>query len=385
MSHVKIDDLFERIEKEEMLDSSWEEMDTDAWTDEKKERVLNKIYRKMQAEEAKSLELESEKESKVQQPLELESEKESKVQQKLNSEEKLKLGKRIKKRRLAFLLAAVLTFSILTAFAWENEWDILLGQYVGLEPEAAVQVAGGSISIEESDTQSGMTVTAVSAIGDQNSQYIRIDTDYPCDLVAQDGTEQACYLFDKISILIHDRKSDSGVTKSFASVMMPFNNEGKLSFWLELVNCSGINRDYITVNVQDLYGLTTDGEYEQDQLLVEGCWTLEWKNYYHVDSRKYYPLKNVGDEEFDCLLTSVEITPISIRLHGYGYSRENQDFSVEKIVMEDGTVYELDSENGGSVSNNFERESYVTIRQIGEVLDPKQVRSVFVRGQEIIF
>ena len=371
MSHVKIDDLFERIEKEEMLDSSWEEMDTDAWTDEKKERVLNKIYRKMQAEEAKSLELESEKESKV--------------QQKLNSEEKLKLGKRIKKRRLAFLLAAVLTFSILTAFAWENEWDILLGQYVGLEPEAAVQVAGGSISIEESDTQSGMTVTAVSAIGDQNSQYIRIDTDYPCDLVAQDGTEQACYLFDKISILIHDRKSDSGVTKSFASVMMPFNNEGKLSFWLELVNCSGINRDYITVNVQDLYGLTTDGEYEQDQLLVEGCWTLEWKNYYHVDSRKYYPLKNVGDEEFDCLLTSVEITPISIRLHGYGYSRENQDFSVEKIVMEDGTVYELDSENGGSVSNNFERESYVTIRQIGEVLDPKQVRSVFVRGQEIIF
>ena len=385
MSHVKIDDLFERIEKEEMLDSSWEEMDTDAWTDEKKERVLNKIYRKMQAEEAKSLELESEKESKVQQPLELESEKESKVQQKLNSEEKLKLGKRIKKRRLAFLLAAVLTFSILTAFAWENEWDILLGQYVGLEPEAAVQVAGGSISIEESDTQSGMTVTAVSAIGDQNSQYIRIDTDYPCDLVAQDGTEQACYLFDKISILIHDRKSDSGVTKSFASVMMPFNNEGKLSFWLELVNCSGINRDYITVNVQDLYGLTTDGEYEQDQLLVEGSWTLEWKNYYRVDSRKYYPLKNVGDEEFDCLLTSVEITPISIRLHGYGYSRENQDFSVEKIVMEDGTVYELDSENGGSVSNNFERESYVTIRQIGEVLDPKQVRSVFVRGQEIIF
>ena len=371
MSHVKIDDLFERIEEDEMLDSSWEEMDTGAWTDEKKERVLNKIYRKMQAEEAKSLELESEKESKV--------------QQKLNSEEKLKLGKRIKKRRLAFLLAAVLTFSILTAFAWENEWDILLGQYVGLEPEAAVQVAGGSISIEESDTQSGMTVTAVSAIGDQNSQYIRIDTDYPCDLVAQDGTEQACYLFDKSSILIHDRKSDSGVTKSFASVMMPFNNEGKLSFWLELVNCSGINRDYITVNVQDLYGLTTDGEYEQDQLLVEGCWTLEWKNYYHVDSRKYYPLKNVGDEEFDCLLTSVEITPISIRLHGYGYSRENQDFSVEKIVMEDGTVYELDSENGGSVSNNFERESYVTIRQIGEVLDPKQVRSVFVRGQEIIF
>lgn len=369
MSHVKIDDLFERIEKEEMLDSSWEEMDTDAWTDEKKERVLNKIYRKMQAEEAKSLE----------------PEKESKVQQKLNSEEKLKPGKRIKKRRLAFLLAAVLTFSILTAFAWENEWDILLGQYVGLEPEAAVQVAGGSISIEESDTQSGMTVTAVSAIGDQNSQYIRIDTDYPCDLVAQDGTEQACYLFDKSSILIHDRKSDSGVTKSFASVMMPFNNEGKLSFWLELVNCSGINRDYITVNIQDLYGLTTDGEYEQDQLLVEGSWTLEWKNYYRVDSRKYYPLKNVGDEEFDCLLTSVEITPISIRLHGYGYSRENQDFSVEKIVMEDGTVYELDSENGGGVSNNFERESYVTIRQIGEVLNPKQVRSVFVRGQEIIF
>ena len=385
MSHVKIDDLFERIEEDEMLDSSWEEMDTGAWTDEKKERVLNKIYRKMQAEEAKSLELESEKESKVQQPLELESEKESKVQQKLNSEEKLKLGKRIKKRRLAFLLAAVLTFSILTAFAWENEWDILLGQYVGLEPEAAVQVAGGSISIEESDTQSGMTVTAVSAIGDQNNQYIRIDTDYPCDLIAQDGTGQACYLFDKSSILIHDRKSDSGVTKSFASVMMPFNNEGKLSFWLELVNCSGINRDYITVNVQDLYGLTTDGEYEQDQLLVEGCWTLEWKNYYRVDSRKYYPLKNVGDEEFDCLLTSVEITPISIRLHGYGYSRENQDFSVEKIVMEDGTVYELDSENGGGVSNNFERESYVTIRQIGEVLNPKQVRSVFVRGQEIIF
>lgn len=287
-----------------------------------------------------------------------------------------------KMRRRILLLVAVLLLGTMTVQAAEKlEWDIYLEQSLGLDEEAKVQLEDGYTVIDESDTSQGIELRAVTAIGDKYSMYIRFDTNF----LLPEGSEEAYYQFDNVDITVSSGKNDL-LTKSHGATWYPYNNEGYLGMWLEITDCEDINRSYMNIAVSDLYKLSEDGEYSQEQLIAEGDWNISWKNNYKSNGKTYWRLKKVDTVQMDYIVTSIEVTPITVFVKGIELSREEKLTSpmiqIEKVIMKDGTVYEISGCSGGN-SNNIWLDSYATIRELGETINPEEVESIIVDGVTI--
>lgn len=127
---------------------------------------------------------------------------------------------RQRKRKLhLFLAAAVMVLALgITAFATvHNEWDIALVQFMGIQDSSTLQLESGEVQMnipanyQVNDSTatpiltSPIQMTVVSSIGDKNSAYIHIKTNYE---LPKDYSEEADYI---VADFILNEESSSGM------------------------------------------------------------------------------------------------------------------------------------------------------------------------------
>ena len=272
-----------------------------------------------------------------------------------------------KGRRLAVLVAAAVMMFGMVAFAKENDWDVEMAEMLGLSG-VMEKLDGGYVRIDESDRQGDIEVVAVQSIGDQNSQWIQFDTDIPWT-VGEDGY----YMFDDCDFQFTKK---SGYVIPGGSEFYSFNNDGKVSFMLYAVGVEKINRANVTVRLSRLYEYETlDAE---GNLLNDGCWSMEWTNFYAPNTITKYPSAKADD----FWIQKIEITPISMYVEAFApYSQAARELMVEQIKLKDGSVVCCMDQVGG-VSNNMFYERFVVYEDWDSV-DLEEIASVTINGKEI--
>jgi len=300
---------------------------------------------------------------------------------------KMKFSKR---KFVALLLAATFLMGVTVYAAEKNEWDIAIVNYMGISNANTVQLADGVVEIGASALSNGVTMKAVTSVGDKNSAYIRIDTDYK--LPDTFNEEKDYILTNGWNTTIN--KSITELDTDHGGSLMYFNNNGFLSFMMCISNCDGINRKNVKVSFSDLYiyhDLHSQEEDEVDHgtLLFSGEWVLSWKYNYRSNVNTYYPIKKVVSNGDACLVTKLEISPITIRAEAVKNPAkgrtETSQLLITKITMKDGSVIEFDplSTSGGCENNTFV-EGYRDVMEIGEAIDPSKVYSITIGDTEII-
>jgi archaellum component FlaF (FlaF/FlaG flagellin family) len=302
----------------------------------------------------------------------------------------IKIKRMTKKRFVAVLLAATLLFGMTAYGAEKNEWDIAIVNYMGINNADTAQLEGGEVEIGASDSSNGVTFQAVTSVGDKNSTYIRIDTDYRLPVSFNQKTDYI--LPENYTINIKGKPyqpvADYGATFGY------YDNNGMLSFMMLISNCDGINKKKITISMSDLYLYHDLNANEKDKvaeksLVCKGEWTLSWKYYYRSNVKTYYPIRLVESSGNTCLVTKLEISPISIRAQGvknpHEGSTERSLLLIDKITMKDGSVIEFDpnSTSGGCKNNTF-LNGYRDVLEMHRAITPSEVHSVTIGDTEIV-
>lgn len=302
-----------------------------------------------------------------------------------------------RKKWLTLALAAVLLFAlgITTIAAVKNEWDIQLIHFMGISNADTLQLEGGEVQINKTATytressvedaifpENPIQIKAISSIGDKNSAYIRIETDY--ELPSSYNEETDYILSDNCDITIDPLESGYG------SVYTSFVEDGKLGFLISLSNCEKLNRCEITIQFTDfyLYHDLNDNETEAErELLFPGTWTLNWKFNYRSNIQTYRMFESIESNGVTYYLTKVEISPISVRLEAFRMPQDRQKeypgILLESLHFEDGSILTVGDESGSGVHNGIFIDSYIDVSEFGNAFDANSVKSITVCGKEI--
>lgn len=305
--------------------------------------------------------------------------------------------KQKRRKWLTFALAAVLLFALgITAMAAvKNEWDIQLINFMGIGDADTLQLEGGEVQIQKTAVYSPeslaknavfpetpIQITAVSSIGDKNSAYIRIETDYA--LPASYNEETDYILSDDHTLDIDPLESGYGM------VYTSFIKDGKLGFLISISNCENLNRCKISLQFTDLYlyhDLDEDENAPERELLCPGTWTLNWKFNYRSNMKTYRMFEKIESNGVTYYLTEVEISPISVRLEAFRLPQDRQKEHpgnlLETLYFSDGTMLVLESESGSGVHNGMFIDSYVDVSEFGNAIDADNVKAITICGKKI--
>lgn len=306
-------------------------------------------------------------------------------------------SRRIRKRRLFFILAAVFVMVLgLTVYAAkENEWDIALIKFMGISNANTLQLESGIVEInqsckskcvdygyEESGKETEIEMTATTSIGDKNEVYIRIETDY---VLPEDFNPETDYVLpENDSLRIEPNKN------GFASTFTYFEEDNKLGFLMSISNCEDINTAEITLRMDNLYLYHDLGNVEAKQekeLLCEGTWELNWKYQYQSNTKTRYMLRPFQADGITYYLTKVEVSPISIRMEAFrmpwNRDKAHSDAWLEEIYFSDGTAWQIDDMSGSGMRNGMFAENYVGVEVLGDAIEPKKVEKLVICGEEI--
>lgn len=325
--------------------------------------------------------------------------------------------RRNRKRFLLIGLAAILLMGLcLTSFgASHPDWGIEVLRIMGLDDTDTLQLESGEVEINESVTRNAteysyenvkmeskekvkpVTITAVTSIGDKNSAYIRIDTDYKVPEYFNENTD---YIFPKdCSIRIYEQDPEkNGRQTDMASTFISEVRDGYLGFLVEISDCKNLNKSYVTVDLEDMYycqnGLleaeennTEEPVEVNERILLEGQWNLQWKYQYKSNAKSYSIIKPITIDDETYFITQIELSPISIRMESFRmpWNREKEYTvpEVEAVCYKDGTVLRTTNQTTGGCRNGMEFESFVGIVGLGEVIDTENVEVVIVNGNKI--
>ena len=311
---------------------------------------------------------------------------EEKVLNAMQGEKIVPFKKASRKKWFVLAVAAILIMGLGLTSAAKNEWDIALINFMGLSDANTLQLEGGEVQIDQSAVASGITFTVVSSIGDKNSGYIRIETDY--EFPENYNFETDYILPWSHSLLISDGKDYN--TKDYASTWMYYVEEGKLCFLVSVSNCEDLNKSRVQLKIKDLYifhDLNNPESDVEEELLVEGEWSFEWTYHYKSNANVYHMMKSFECNDITYYLTKVEISPISVRIEAFCMP-QNRNYMrlfdlIQKITYEDGTFVEIPRESVGSVRDGMFVESFVDLVELGEVLKSDEVKSITISGTEI--
>lgn len=303
------------------------------------------------------------------------------------------------KRLVVWGLAAVLTIALgLTVMAaGENEWDIALVNFMGLSDANTLQLDSGMVEINKGQTSictdyrnevageaKEVTMTAVTSMGDKNEVYVRIETDYELPVGFNEETDY---------ILPDDFKIGLNPNTGYGAQFTYFAEDNKLGFLLEISNCKEINKAEISVFMKDLYwyhDLNAEEEeaVEPKELLCKGSWELNWKYHYKSNTiTKRFVNKTFEADGCTYKLTKVEISPISIRLEARrskaDSKKEYSDTWLHEIHFTDGRILKVGDVGGSGMHNGIYAHSYIGTRELGENINPKEVKSLIICGEEI--
>lgn len=306
-----------------------------------------------------------------------------------------------RKKRLVLALVAVLLLALglTTIAAVQNDWDVILIDFMGISDADTLQLEGGDIFIdktaqyektspflEEVDdlglVDIPIQMTVVSSIGDKNNAYIRIETDYILPDTFNPETDYVLPFDIDTSI--------SPMLNGYGSEFTSFEENGRLGFLLSITNCDKLNKSDITLEIHDLYlyhDLHKEYGAPEEELLCAGTWSVNWKYNYRSNVQNHHMLKTFESNGVTYYLTCVEVSPIAIRMEAFRMPQDRDKALpgpwLEKVQFKDGTTLSIEEESGGGLSNGIFAESYVNVREFGNAIDPETVESITICGKRI--
>lgn len=311
------------------------------------------------------------------------------------------------RKRYIVLLAATLILALgLTVFAAkEKELDITLMNFMGLNDANVLQLEGGEVIISEKTTsmwldyaknpkgeEKEISITRITSIGDRNSAYLRVNTDYNLP----DG-------FDETTDYILPENSKIDITyrniwgydefRTYGSSFTAFYEEGKLGFLISIENCENLNKCKVELKIENLYWYHDLGKYDEDdesepeELLCEGVWETGWTYSYKSNIRTYRMFKSIDSSDGEIFLTKVEVSPISIRIEAVRNSKDrekewNGDI-IEGICYNNGECIQIERSSSGGIGNGIFLEEFVKVGELGAVLDPERVSYLIICGEKV--
>jgi hypothetical protein len=387
---TNLDDLFTELYDEEMCDEKLIDQNN---TNEKMEssrqaRVEELVAQKLNMPMESNLQEQAPQEQVPQEQVPQDQVLQNQLPQNLVFQKK-KFHK--KKKKLILVLAAAMMFILMAcAVVQEKEWDILLLNTLGISDADTRQLQGGNVEIGASAANNGITMKAVSSIGDKNTAYVRFDTDY--NLPKDYNTNKTSLSFETCNLMISTSKTLEHLSGSgYSSAVIPMNHNGKLSFLLE-INCDDINRQTVDITFGDLYDIkyTEDSKIASKELIAKGPWIFHWKFHYASMAKTFHPFQVVKQGDRHILITKIEISPISMKITALKNPFDRRNTSGTNLIgnsvltFENGKKLSLDSTSSGN-SNNFILTSYENLYSLGGVIDPGKIVSLTVGDGKIMF
>ena len=311
------------------------------------------------------------------------------------------------KKLVVVLLAAALVLALgvmAVSAAVRHDWDRAILDFMGIRDADTTQLEDGTVLIGESDTCSGrdlltgeqkeITFIASSSIGDKNAAYIRIDTDYE---VPEDFDPETDYFMtEDFDLEVTTNYLQGALDRS--SVLESQVENGKLFFLLEISGTKNIDRSKVVLAFENLYyyhdlGMGDKDDAPPKELVFRGSWNLEWKFDYRTVTKKAKMHEKVQVGEAAGYLTTVEITPLGIRIEGR-IAFDSWDvptgkleaMKIEKITLKDGRAIEItetDSLGASRGTAGYKFRGYYGVGVLGEPLNPDEVESITTDGKEI--
>lgn len=311
------------------------------------------------------------------------------------------------KKLVVVLLAAALVLALgvmAVSAAVRHDWDRAILDFMGIRDADTTQLEDGTVLIGESDTCSGrdlltgeqkeITFIASSSIGDKNAAYIRIDTDYE---VPEDFDPETDYFMtEDFDLEVTTNYLQGALDRS--SVLESQVENGKLFFLLEISGTKNIDRSKVVLTFENLYyyhdlGMGDKDDAPPKELVFRGSWNLEWKFDYRTVTKKAKMHEKVQVGEAAGYLTTVEITPLGIRIEGR-IAFDSWDvptgkleaMKIEKITLKDGRAIEITETDSWGTSRGtygYKFRGYYGVGVLGEPLNPDEVESITTDGKEI--
>jgi len=307
---------------------------------------------------------------------------------------------------MVVLVASLVLIFGLTAFAAkENEWDITLINFMGLNSSDVLQLEGGEVVINERTTSrwidysrnekgegKELSITEITSIGDRNSAYIRVKTDYE---IPDDFNKKTDYILpenSKINVTLKNMLGDKEFC-SYASEFTAIYEEGKLGFLISIENCKNLNKCDVVLKIENLYWYHDLGQYEEndkhepEELLAEGTWETSWRYSYKSNVKTIRKMKRIETKEGEIFITKIEISPISIRIEAIRNPKDRKlswtTDMLEEICYRDGTTIPIETSATGGLGNGIFIDEFVDVYYFGEVLKPEGITCLKVCGQNV--
>ncbi len=324
-----------------------------------------------------------------------------------NSRLEKKRGRRRTRRVFVLGFAAVLLLGLcLVSFASSNpDLDIEILQFMGLDESDTVQLESGEVEIQVYDSclateyksgadgqrttkQKEVKIMAVNSIGDKNSACIRIETDYEFPEGYDVTTDYILPEHNRIDIY---EKEGSFVESTMGSTMGYMNDDGKLGYMIYITGCKNLNKSRVVVSFKDFYlyhdlGMEEGGE--EEELLLEGEWKLEWKYAYKSNTNVHKMLKQIEIDGVKYYITNVEVSPLSVQIDGFRmpWNREEKfdGFTIDRINYRDGSSLDVGGFSSGGNRNGIWMNGFVGTTKLGTTIDVEKVESIVIGGNEVV-
>lgn len=273
----------------------------------------------------------------------------------------------MRKRTFVVMLAAVIMIMGTFTFGAERDWDIRFAEHIGLG-DVMTDLPGGWKAIDASQTSGSVTLTVSQAIGDKNSQWVQIDSSLPWE-----GADAAWETFDTLDLHVYD---GSGIITGASSTEV-FSNDGNLSFLIYMVGYEGIHRAEMVLTANTFSGET---------------FTIKWQNYYAANAETTRPFKKVILHEEDridlpCIITKIEVTPVSLNLKAWANpfskafdSSESAHLTVDAVILEDGTVINVDGFDVAGMKSSGMLDCFISL--VG-IADGSRIKAINIGGKTL--
>lgn len=328
---------------------------------------------------------------------------EERILQAINEDDSIIYKKKSKSKKwivLALAATLLLALGLTTMAAIQNDWDVQLINFMGISNADTLQLESGEVEINQTcksmcidygeneiGVEKAIQMTVVSSIGDKNSAYIRIETNYE---VPKNYNPETDYVLPGTTCLSVSKNKDGAYFVDHGSTYLAFVENNKLGFLLSIENAEALNKSYVSFEMKDLYlyhDLGMEKSDSKEELLCTGSWKFEWKYNYKSNTETYYMLKTFQADSVTYYLTKIEVSPISIRAEAFRMPQDRQkSFSLEpfeEIRFTDGTSLKLGGPSGGGLKNGMFADFYIDTAHIGNTIDVKNLKSIIICGKEI--
>lgn len=311
-----------------------------------------------------------------------------------------------RRKSMILLVASLVLILSLTVFATKKqEWDIALMNFMGLNSTDILQLEGGEVIINEKITSEWVnysqnakgekkefSITRITSIGDRNSAYLKINTDYE---LPKEFDEKTDYILPGNSAvdITYEKLFGNKEFCSYASEFKAAYEAGKLGFLISIENCENLNKCNVSLKIEDLYWYHDLGQYEEtedtesEELLAKGKWETNWKYSYKSNVKTIYKMKWIETTEGKIFLTKIEISPISIRIEAIRNPKDRKlpwtTELLEQILYKDGTKVSVETISTGGLGNGIFIDEFVDVYYLGEVLKPEEIKCLKICGQNV--